>query len=262
LAQVKRIAQPSGDGNQSDQVGELAIANLGNTNLRLVRFSGDAIVQDQRVGTREAIAQLPSLPAGCPIVLVSVVPPVAEGLLEAWRDHPLLVVNAETAGLAIAYTPPTALGADRLANAAALRARWGGGIAVDCGTATTLTVVDAEGVVRGGSIMPGLGTARASLFTGTAQLPEVPLEVPEGPWGTSTVGSIQTGLVHGHVGAIGHLVERMRDALGPETPVVLTGGWSRLLKPVLPGNYEWVPDLTIQGAREIWGRHISHDGGG
>lgn len=252
MAQVKRITQGHGDGNQSDQVADLWVANLGNTNLRLVRFSGDTIAHDQRIPTSEATHQLPDIPTDAPIVLVSVVPPVADELLVAWQHHPVLLVNAETARLAIDYTPPNALGADRLANAAALKARWGGGIAVDCGTATTLTVVDAEGVVRGGAIMPGLGTARASLFTGTAQLPEVPLQAPEGPWGTSTIGSIQTGLVHGHVGAVMHLVERMRQGLGPTLPVVLTGGWSELLRSLLPADYEWDPNLTLEGAREIW----------
>jgi type III pantothenate kinase len=255
LAQVKSLTQGHGDGNESDQVGDLWVANLGNTNLRLVRFSGDNIVHDQRIPTRDAVGHVPDIPTDAPIVLVSVVPPVADALLVAWQHHPLLVVNAETARLRIDYTPPNALGADRLANAAALKARWGGGIAVDCGTATTLTVVDVEGVVRGGAIMPGLGTARASLFTGTAQLPEVPLEAPEGLWGTSTIGSIQTGLVHGHVGAIMHLVTRMRAALPPDLPVVLTGGWSHLLHPQLPSDYLFAPDLTLEGARDIWACH-------
>jgi type III pantothenate kinase len=230
----------------------LTVANLGNTNLRLVSFSGDAIIHDLRLPTAAAAAQLPPLPPDSPIVLVSVVPAVAEALRAAWHGHPLLVVNADTAGLPIAYDPPGALGADRLANAAALVAQWGWGIAVDCGTATTLTVVDAQGIIRGGAIMPGLGTARASLVSQTAQLPEVPLEAPEAPWGTSTVGSIQTGLVHGHVGAIAHLVARMRAELGPEAPVVLTGGWSGLLRPLLPPDYAWAPDLTIDGARQVY----------
>jgi type III pantothenate kinase len=230
----------------------LTVANLGNTNLRLVSFSGDAIAHDLRLPTAAAAAQLPPLPPGSPIVLVSVVPAVASALLAAWHDHPVVVVNADTAGLPIAYDPPSALGADRLANAAALVGAHGWGIVVDCGTATTLTVVDAEGVVRGGAIMPGLGTARASLVSKTAQLPEVPLEAPEAPWGTSTVGSIQTGLVHGHVGAIAHLVARMRTELGPEAPVVLTGGWSALLRTLLPADFVWAPDLTIEGARQIY----------
>jgi type III pantothenate kinase len=232
----------------------LTVANLGNTNLRLVSFSGEAIAHDLRFPTTNAAAQLPPLPPGSPIVLVSVVPAVASVLRAAWSDHPVLVVNADTAGLPIAYDPPGALGADRLANAAALVAAHGWGIAVDCGTATTLTVVDRQGVIRGGAIMPGLGTARASLVNKTAQLPEVPLEAPETPWGTSTVGSIQTGLVHGHVGAIAHLVARMRAELGPEAPVVLTGGWSTLLRPLLPADFVWAPDLTIDGARHIWER--------
>ena len=46
---------------------------------------------------------------------------------------------------------------------------------VDFGTALTFTVVSGEGKILGVSIAPGLKTAVKSLFSNTAQLPEVPL---------------------------------------------------------------------------------------
>lgn len=230
------------------EAGPLVVANIGNTHLRLVGFEGEGIAWERRFASgNPAEWALPDLRAETPVVVVSVVPEAADRLIAHWGSGRVQALKAATAAIAIRYQPPEAMGADRLANALALKHRWGWGIAVDLGTATTLTVVDATGAVVGGSIMPGLATARDSLATGTALLPAAALEVPEGPWGTSTLGSLQTGLVHGHVGAVTHLVERMRAGLPPGAPVVLTGGWSRFFAPLLPDDFALEPDLTVWG---------------
>jgi pantothenate kinase type III len=44
----------------------------------------------------------------------------------------------------------------------------------------------------------------------------------------------------------------MRAELGADAPAVLTGGGSGLLRPLLPNDYGWSPDLTIEGARRVW----------
>lgn len=227
----------------------LVIANLGNTHLRLVAFEGDRPLWERLYPSATAAEAELDVPPDAPIALISVVPPVAARLIARWGAERVLVIGAErVSDPAIAAA---GLGADRLCNAVALRRLRGWGIAIDCGTATTMTVVDPRGVLVGGAIMPGLATAMRSLNTGTAQLPEVPVEAPVAPWGDSTVSAIQTGIVHGHGGAIRHLVSRVREAL-PGAPVVVTGGWSALLAPLLPEDYERLPDLTIEGARRIW----------
>lgn len=237
------------------EAGPLLVANVGNTHLRLVGFEGEAIAWERRFASgNPAEWALPDLSGQTPVVVVSVVPDAADRLIAHWGRERVQLLSAATAGLPVRYEPPTAIGADRLANALAVRHRWGWGIAVDLGTATTFTVVDATGAVVGGSIMPGLATARDSLAKGTALLPEAALEAPDGPWGTSTLGSLQTGLVHGHVGAVVHLVDRMRAALPAGAPVVLTGGWSRFFAPLLPDDFQLEPDLTI------WGGVVAHDG--
>ncbi|MNX93004.1 Type III pantothenate kinase [compost metagenome] len=122
------------------------------------------------------------------------------------------------------------------------------GIAVDCGTATTFTVVDARGHVVGGAIAPGLGTAARALVGKTAQLRHVPYVRKPEPWGQDTVANLQLGMVEGHVGMIAHLVSRMREGLGCEAPAVLCGGWAETLQAGLPG-FMCVPFLTLEGAR-------------
>lgn len=229
---------------------DLLVVNVGNTHTRWVCFAGDRRVAEGRVTTGEIPADLP---ADLPIALVSVVPDAARALVAALPGREVFHVNAEAAlGLKIAYDPPGALGADRLANAYALYTRFGHGLAIDFGTATTLTAVAAGGVLVGGAIMPGLATAMASLRRGTAQLPEVPVVALDARWGSSTVESIQLGVVQGQAGAVTHLAARMLAGLPAGAPVVITGGWSELMVNLLPEGYQREPDWTLLGAMAMY----------
>jgi type III pantothenate kinase len=233
----------------------VVVVNVGNTNVRLVGFEGDEKVSDERIPTAEAHRATPGLPAGT-VAMVSVVPAAADALAAAWEreGREVFRLTAGATGLAVDYDPPTGMGADRLANALAMWTHHGPGIAVDCGTATTLTLVDTGGVVRGGAILPGLGTARDSLWKGTAQLPSVPLEPAPRAVGRSTLESLQIGLVDGHVGAIGHLAVRMAQAFPGCEQLVVTGGWGGLVGTLLMEHADVVlaPDLTIEGTRLAW----------
>lgn len=224
----------------------LTVAVAGNTRTAFWRWDGFAPQRAEALATSELLAlEVPWPTASGPLVLVSVVPPLTALLRE--RHPEVLVVTAADAPLPVAYRPPGALGADRLVDALAAMYLVGApAIAVDCGTATTVTVVDREGTLRGGAIMPGLSTAAAALGERTAQLPLVTPGTVGGPWGEDTETSIRTGLVVGHAGAIRALVERARRGLGAEAPVLLTGGWGELVAAEL--GYPYHADLTALGA--------------
>ncbi|MEB3285301.1 MAG: type III pantothenate kinase [Candidatus Sericytochromatia bacterium] len=231
----------------------MIVVNIGNTHLRWLAFEGEQIVDSGRVPTREAVLQPPTLPPG-PVALVSVVPGCRAALLPVWTAEGRSVFDVNGAvdlGLVLAYTEKQRLGADRLANAVALWHGFGPGIVVDAGTATTLTVVDETGVLRGGAIMPGLTTARDSLWQGTAQLPAVSLEIPEKSVGESTEAGLRAGLVLGHIGAVLFLIQRMRQEVPSARTLIVTGGWGALLSAELPAA-QYVADLTLLGARWAW----------
>lgn len=225
----------------------MLVVIVGNTQTHLGLAEADGTWRIATYPTREAPFPHPEDQRLTGIV--SVVPGVSQTLLEAWASYSPVLLSAANAPLPIAYQPPSSLGADRIANALALRARYrGAAIAVDLGTATSLTAIDAKGTVLGGAIAPGLDTSHHALVERTAQLPPVDLRDPGEPWGRTTTESIQIGLVAGHVGMVRHLVERMRAALGPDTPVALTGGGARVLADLMP-DYEHVPHLTLEGGR-------------
>ena len=74
---------------------------------------------------------------------------------------------------------PDQIGIDLVANAlAAFSIYQKPTIVVDFGTALTFTIIDKSGDIIGVTIAPGLETAVNSLVDKTAQLPTIPLEIP------------------------------------------------------------------------------------
>ena len=75
-------------------------------------------------------------------------------------------------GVGVDYPKPESIGADRLANAAAVVALYGSpAVVVDFGTAVTFDVVSAERCYIGGVIAPGLEAMTNYLYKRTALLP-------------------------------------------------------------------------------------------
>lgn len=190
------------------------------------------------------------------VAICSVVPsalyPIRSACLKYFDADPFILQAGVKTGLKVRYRNPHEVGADRIAAAigATQRAPRRNLIVVDCGTATTFDVVTAEGDYLGGAIMPGIGISVDSLAGRTAKLPAVEIARPGAALGRSTIESIQSGVYHGHVGAVRQLVtELSREAFGEERPrVIATGGFARLLE---PGELfdEIVPELVLLGLK-------------
>ena len=77
-------------------------------------------------------------------------------------------------GVAIDYPKPQSIGADRLANAAAVAQIYGvPAIVVDFGTAVTFDIVSERRAYVGGVIAPGLEAMSKFLYERTALLPRI-----------------------------------------------------------------------------------------
>jgi type III pantothenate kinase len=158
-------------------------------------------------------------------------------------------------GIPILSDNPREVGADRIVNALAAHAKYGGPcIVVDFGTATTYDAVSEKGEFLGGAIAPGLQVAGESLFRATARLPQVELLAPRSVIGKNTVECIQSGLVFGAAAELEGMVDRMEKELGPAT-VVATGG----LAPIVVEHSQVVdhhePWLTLEGLRIVYERN-------
>jgi type III pantothenate kinase len=190
------------------------------------------------------------------IVISTVVPDLAQPFTELsarLTGQPPILVNAGWYHLLKFDTEsPSEMGSDLFANAiAANRMLRSDCIIIDFGTALTFTTLTAEGLIRGVAIAPGLKTAMGALYQKTAQLPEVPLELPRSVLGTNTQHAIQSGVLIGYVGLVKHMVSTIREETGAHYKTIATGGLSSILHP-LSSSFDMVdPHLTLNGLRLI-----------
>lgn len=189
-------------------------------------------------------------------VLSSVVPDLTPTLrvmlAELFGFDPIVVGPGVYPLLPIEVLRPHEIGADLVANALAAYTRYKQTtVVVDFGTALTFTTVSETGKILGIAIAPGLKTAIRSLFANTAQLPEVPIEVPASALGTSTTHAIQAGVVLGYEGLVRSLVSRIQSELEGNCIAVATGGLSGRIPALQDVFTDIVPSLTLEGIRLI-----------
>jgi type III pantothenate kinase len=190
------------------------------------------------------------------VVLSTVVPALRKVFVELleqfFQQAPIVVEPALYPHYDVKVIRPNELGTDLYANALAAYYHFRAAcVVVDFGTALTFTVVDDEGEIIGVSIAPGLKTAIAALFSKTAQLPEVPLELPERVLGQNTVHAIQSGVLIGYIGLVKHMIAQIRLETSPDTKVIATGGLSAILQPLHSLFDELDPNLTLNGLKII-----------
>jgi type III pantothenate kinase len=191
------------------------------------------------------------------VAICSVVPaalhPVRGASKQYFGCEPFVLQAGVKTGLKVRYRNPLEVGSDRIAGAiaATLRKPARNLIVVDCGTATTFDVVTATGDYLGGVILPGVGVSAETLASRTAKLPRVEIARPDTVLGRSTIESIQSGLYHGHSGAIRHIVDGLTGEVfaGEKPHVIGTGGFARMLEEERLFD-EIVPELVLLGLRQ------------
>ena len=263
----------------------LLVIDVGNTNTSLGVFGeGETLAAHWRLTTaRErtvdeygvharnlfALAGLDSR-AITGVCIASVVPPLNFTLKRMSEDYfhltPLFIDHSTDAGLEILYEPPSDVGADRIVDAVAAVDKYGAPcIVVDFGTATTFDAINRRGQYLGGVITPGITISSDALFARAARLPRVEIRRPERVIGSSTVGSIQSGLYYGYAGLVDGILRRMIEELRggddeqERVRVVATGG----LAPLIATASELIETvdetLTLDGLRLIYDRVVTGD---
>ncbi len=186
-------------------------------------------------------------------VVSSVVPKKNREVKSAARKTQILWLGPHVKlGVGIKYPSPKTIGADRLANAAAVAALYGApAIVVDFGTAVTFDIVSAEKKYIGGVIAPGLEAMTSFLYQRTALLPKLALREPRSAIGRSTIEAMMAGAVFGYRGLVKELIARIKAEAFPGSTVriVATGGYAELIAAELPEIEAVHPHLTLEGLR-------------
>lgn len=249
----------------------LLAIDVGNTNITLGLYPGDELGPRWRLATEHERmpdefglqiigllnheGQVVKNISG--ICLASVVPPLTSKMVQACEKYlgktPLVVDAGVKTGVRILYEDPKAVGADRIADAAAVQRLYGGpACVVDFGTATTFDAISPEGDYLGGAISPGIGIAAEALFLRAAKLPRVDLQRPPAAIGRNTTNAMQSGLLFGYVALVEGMVDRFRQELGSEMKVIATGGLAEIISAETNAIQIVAPWLTLDGLRIIW----------
>ncbi len=152
------------------------------------------------------------------------------------------ISSATSCGVTNSYDAPEQLGADRWAALIGARALHSGpSVVAMAGTATTIDILDGNGVFRGGLILPGLALMRTALAHNTADLPNATGQFRSQP--TNTDDAIISGAIHATLGAI----ERLLATLGDDRLCLLSGGAAAELAPHLGVPHRLINNLVLEG---------------
>ncbi|HWA82169.1 MAG TPA: type III pantothenate kinase, partial [Fimbriimonadaceae bacterium] len=160
------------------------------------RHTDPAETEDQLAVWLKGVHELSGLPMAVDAVMIaSVVPQMDTNLkllAQKWLGAtPVFLRDGAGVGLPVDYDPPTAVGADRIANALGALARFNPPIiVVDFGTATTFDSIDRAGTYVGGAILPGVVVSSQALVEHAAKLPQIDLVAPLAAIGKNTVQSL------------------------------------------------------------------------
>ena len=152
---------------------------------------------------------------------------------------------------------PDKVGVDRVVSAAAAYAVVEDAIVVvDFGTAVTIDLVDEKGIFRGGVICPGFEISAKALKDSTAQLPDVKVTKPAGPYGKNTADAINAGIYYSAIGALQEIIRRYAEEIGKWPQTVITGAAAKVIADDCDFIDNYVPNLVLKGIALAYKKYV------
>lgn len=164
---------------------------------------------------------------------------------ELWPDSEIIAVKSRACAFGVinAYQQAEKLGVDRWLALIAVRQRYAGpACIVDCGTAQTVDLLDADGKHRGGFISPGLTLMKQALAQGTDALPFNETHYAVAP-ANFTEAAIYAGTLLSAAGLIEHVLKTQAETV----QLILTGGDAGLIAEQLGIPLIIDADLVLHG---------------
>jgi len=237
-----------------ERAAEFLLVNDNNTRTKFALASRDGLIEHRSMAAGEVEPErVASLLEGWEyerVLLASVVPAHVPVLETSQDGRPLArLTHRLDLGVAVDFPDPETVGADRLANAAAVAGRFPGEpvVVVDFGTAVTFDIVDDRPAYIGGVIAPGLDAMRHYLHQRTALLPEIEIVRPASAIGKTTEHAMQSGAYHGYRGLVRQILGEIAAEMECRPKVIATGGYAALIADGLPEVDEVDPALTMEG---------------
>lgn len=250
----------------------LLVIDVGNTNYVLGVYHGERLIKSWRMATqgRRTADETGIFLHGLfeasgfdvkrikAVIISSVVPDIMYSLTGAIRRYfdinPMIVGVGMKTGIIVKRDNPKAVGADRIVNLVAVNELYGGpAMVIDYGTANTFDVINEKSEFITGLITPGISICSDALYQKAAQLPKVEIKKPKSIIVKNTVGSIQAGLVVGHIGQTRYIIDQLKKELDlPDMKVIATGGLARVIDPDKEIFDILDPVLTLKGLKILY----------
>ena len=191
-------------------------------------------------------------------VISSVVPEIT-GILKLAvgkilkHDSVIVLGPGVKTGLNLVMDNPASVGADLVAAAVAgLHEYPLPLVLIDMGTATTVSVINAERQYIGGMIYPGLRLSLDALTAGASQLGGISIEPPKRLIGKNTIECMRSGLLYSNAAALDGILDRISSELGEEVTAVATGGLAGRVLPFCRRKIVLDQELILKGLRIIY----------
>lgn len=190
-------------------------------------------------------------------IISSVVPQVTNTLASSIKRFtgisPLVVGAGIKTGLDIKIDNPAQLGSDLVVGmVAALDVMKPPIIAIDMGTATTISVIDGKRHFLGGAIIPGVHVSMMALANRTSQLPKIELEAPKKCISSNTIDCMKSGSIFGTAAMLDGMIDRIEEELGEKANVIATGGIASKVVPYCKREIMCDDNLLLRGLAIIF----------
>ncbi len=204
------------------------------------------------------------------VIISSVVPQltltVTQTLLRLTKHTPILVGPGVKTGFSIKIDNPSELGADMVANAAAVIARQkkdngqpSASVVVDMNTVTTISAINKNGEYVGCAIFPGVQMSFDFMHINTALLPNVMLSSPHKAIGKNSQESVRSGVIYGNAFMLDGFVYRFAKEMKckpEELDLTITGEYARGILDICNSKFTYSEDLTLNGLYCIYRNNI------
>lgn len=242
------------------------VVDIGNTNIVCAAYEQDELQKRYRIETDpnsteddlysrlEAAISNYSLREFGYVAWGSVVPKMGEtfkAMMRACSSAKIYeITGLSPLGLRYLIKDPALVGADLVGNAfAAWKKYQGATLVVDLGTATTIQLIDKDGLYAGVVIAPGLKTSANHLFEKAALLEKVVLQAPTQLLGNTTRDAVLSGIITGHALMLRGFIAEIKVNYAQYGPfkTILSGGLASVIAPMCSTDYVVDQNLTLDG---------------
>ena len=138
------------------------------------------------------------------------------------------------------------IGSDRITNAISLMNNKNNFIILDFGTATTFDVL-VKNTYYGGIIAPGVRLSLNTLSDKATLIPKINLKKINKVIGNNTITAVRSGFFWGYAGLIDNIINLIKKETGKSFKVIITGGFSGLIKKPIKTKVIEDKNITIKG---------------